>query len=236
MRRMVSYVFTTAFFSFWGASNVIADNYTYICTTTVRPYESYAENGKNSWYPTNTTHTIEGTVAKGFFSKDRNRKLSETISGTLSLKKTKAIAQYALKGKHSYVLTYVFFENGKMSAKLTSSTAPWFLNLAPAAKGQCTKTRGIIKPPTVVKKTPNFNKKKVAIKKSNLPNLPKQVQTELNRLGCNVGAADGAIGPASKRGLGKFADVTGQTGYGVSKFSDKEFLSFLKGLPSGFCN
>ena len=97
------------------------------------------------------------------------------------------------------------------------------------ARGKCTKTA------TTVNST-TYPKKKSAAKKPTRPNLPKQVQTELNRLGCNVGTADGAVGPASKKGLAKFADVTGVAGYSVSEFSNKQFLGFLKGMPTGFCN
>ena len=39
-------------------------------------------------------------------------------------------------------------------------------------------------------------------------NIAQEIQKELNRLGCNVGAADGSVGPASRRGLMQFAKAS----------------------------
>ena len=136
---------------------------------------------------------------------------------------TRVIAKYRDGADH---IKYVFFSNGTMAAKTLFAGA--YQGSEPA-RGKCTKTvtSSMAKP---------AGTNKPSIKKSNAPSITKQVQTELNRLGCSVGIADGAVGPASKRGLAKFADVTGEAGYNVSEFSNKKFLSFLKGLPSRFCN
>ncbi len=60
------------------------------------------------------------------------------------------------------------------------------------------------------------------------------VQTELNRLGCSVGKPDGVVGPASKRGLTRFAKYDG-VNVDVDAFRSPEFLEYLKDKPSGFC-
>ena len=67
-------------------------------------------------------------------------------------------------------------------------------------------------------------------------NITEEIQRELNRLGCNVGSADGAIGPASRRGLKQFAKANKAFSYDVSVFSNPNFLTLLKGKKSGFCN
>ena len=220
VKNLALFMLITALTSFFGASNVVADTYTYKCSTTVLPATGFTTGAARWWFPKNTTHTIKGSTAKGYIFDD-------PLSGNVSSKGTRTIIKYKYEGrKEEYVLTYVFFSNGKMSARLTSTGI--YAPHSPAG-GKCTKTA------TTVKSTAS-PKKKPSIKKSNAPSITKQVQTELNRLGCNVGTADGAIGPASKRGLAKFADVTGEAGYNVSEFSNKKFLSFLKGVPSGFCN
>jgi hypothetical protein len=66
--------------------------------------------------------------------------------------------------------------------------------------------------------------------------VPQEVQKELNRLGCNVGKADGSIGPASKRGLKQFAKANKAFSYDVSVFSDPDFLKLLQAKRAGFCN
>jgi hypothetical protein len=58
--------------------------------------------------------------------------------------------------------------------------------------------------------------------------ITKSIQSELNRLGCNVGKADGAIGPASKRALKQFSIANESFTYDVSVFSDPKFLKLLK--------
>ena len=67
-------------------------------------------------------------------------------------------------------------------------------------------------------------------------NITEEIQRELNRLGCKVGSADGAIGPASRRGLKQFAKANKTFSYDVSVFSNPDFLTLLKGKRSGFCN
>ncbi len=60
------------------------------------------------------------------------------------------------------------------------------------------------------------------------------VQSELNRLGCSVGKADGVIGPASRRGLARFAKHEG-IDVDQDVFSSHEFLKFLQDKPENYC-
>jgi hypothetical protein len=65
--------------------------------------------------------------------------------------------------------------------------------------------------------------------------LRKQIQTELNRIGCALGSVDGKIGPASKRALSRF-NKKNKSNYGVKDFfNDKSRLNELKKISSGFC-
>ena len=220
MKNQSIVILVAALKTFIGVSTVMADTNTYKCVTINRPSTGFTISAAKSWFPTNTTHTIKGNTAKGYI-------FGDTLSGTVSFKGTRTIIKYDFEGrKEDYILTYVFFSNGKMSTRLGSTGI--YAPHSPA-RGRCTKTSTTTQSKTSVKK-------KTTIKKPSGPNIPKQVQTELNRLGCSVGTADGAVGPASKRGLAKFANVTGVTGYSVSEFSNKQFLGFLKGMPAGFCN
>jgi hypothetical protein len=67
-------------------------------------------------------------------------------------------------------------------------------------------------------------------------NIAQEIQRELNRLGCNVGAADGSVGPASRRGLMQFAKANKAFFYDVSVFSNPDFLKLLQTKGVGFCN
>ena len=67
-------------------------------------------------------------------------------------------------------------------------------------------------------------------------NIAQEIQKELNRLGCNVGAADGSVGPASRRGLMQFAKANKAFSYDVSVFSNQDFLKILQTKGAGFCN
>ena len=65
--------------------------------------------------------------------------------------------------------------------------------------------------------------------------LRKQIQAELNRIGCTLGRVDGKIGPASKRALSRFNKLN-KSSYNVKAFFDDETqLEQLKKINSGFC-
>ena len=65
--------------------------------------------------------------------------------------------------------------------------------------------------------------------------LRKQIQAELNRIGCTLGRVDGKIGPASKRALSRFNKLN-KSSYGVkSFFNDESQLELLKKIKSNFC-
>ena len=65
--------------------------------------------------------------------------------------------------------------------------------------------------------------------------LRKQIQSELNRIGCTLGRVDGKIGPASKRALSRF-NKQDKSNYGAKAFfTDKSQLERLKKINSGFC-
>ena len=66
--------------------------------------------------------------------------------------------------------------------------------------------------------------------------IEQEIQSELNRLGCNVGATDGSIGPASRRGLKQFAKANNAFSYDVSVFFNLDFLKLLREKKPGFCN
>jgi hypothetical protein len=66
--------------------------------------------------------------------------------------------------------------------------------------------------------------------------LRKQIQAELNRIGCTLGRVDGKIGPASKRALSRF-NKQNKSSYGVRAFfNDKSQLNKLRKISSGFCS
>lgn len=67
-------------------------------------------------------------------------------------------------------------------------------------------------------------------------NIVQEIQKELNRLNCNVGSPDGAVGPASIRGLRQFSKANKTFAYDKSVFSDPNFLKLLNDKRSGFCN
>jgi hypothetical protein len=199
--------------TFVGTPKVIAD--TYSCRTTTLPSDAFTTaKAARSWFPLNTTHVMKGN---SFHFKEWN------LTGTIDFASKRTYAKYVAQGRN---FKYVFYKNGLLIVQM--STRSGYKTIT-AARGKCTKTSRTTQSKTSVKK-------KTTIKKPSGPNIPKQVQIELNRLGCSVGTADGAVGPASKRGLAKFANVTGVSGYSVSEFSNKQFLGFLKGMPAGFCN
>ena len=61
-----------------------------------------------------------------------------------------------------------------------------------------------------------------------------QVQSEMNRLGCDLGKADGAVGPASKRALAKFNKEQG-TSFNYDAFFNKSFLKTLQKINEKVC-
>jgi peptidoglycan hydrolase-like protein with peptidoglycan-binding domain len=60
------------------------------------------------------------------------------------------------------------------------------------------------------------------------------VQLELNRVGCNLGRADGVVGPASLRALRDYS-TTANVAFEESNFTDGTFLESLRAVPAGFC-
>ena len=114
--------------------------------------------------------------------------------------------------KHSFRIDNYNF--GTLIMKQTGNFVPI------EAKGQCREGSARLQ-------QPNAPARKV--------NIKKEIQRELNRLGCNIGLADGAIGPASRRGLKQFAKANKAFSYDVSAFSNSDFLKLLKGKRSGFC-
>ena len=212
MKHLSKFLLVFAVLTFVGTSKVIAD--TYSCRTTTLPDGFTNTSVARSWFPLNTTHVMKGN---SFHFKEWD------LTGTVDFKGKRTYAKYPVQGR---TLKYVFYKNGLLIVQMTSRSGYKSIT---GARGKCTKTSTTTQSKTSVKK-------KTTIKKPSGPNIPKQVQIELNRLGCNVGTADGAVGPASKRGLAKFANVTGVSGYSVSEFSNKQFLDFLKGMPAGFCN
>ena len=65
--------------------------------------------------------------------------------------------------------------------------------------------------------------------------IQKLIQAELNRLGCNLGKVDGAIGPASKRALTKFNRLNKSNFDANAFFQSAGRLEMLKSKPNGFC-
>jgi len=212
MKHLSKFLLVFVILVFVGTSKVIAD--TYRCQTTQLPDGFSNASVARSWFPETTTHVMKG---KSFHFKEWN------LTGTVSFKGKRTYAKYDVQDR---TLKYVFYKNGLLIVQMTSRSGYKSIT---GARGKCTKTSMTTQSKTSVKK-------KTTIKKPSGPNIPKQVQTELNRLGCSVGTADGSVGPASKRGLAKFANVTGVSGYSVTEFSNKQFLGFLKGMPAGFCN
>lgn len=66
-------------------------------------------------------------------------------------------------------------------------------------------------------------------------NLRKKIQTELNRIGCNLGKADGIIGPASKRALSKFNKLNGSKHIADLFFNDENQYIDLQNKDKNFC-
>jgi len=60
------------------------------------------------------------------------------------------------------------------------------------------------------------------------------IQRELNRLGCNLGGADGVIGPRSRAALREYATRSG-VAYNESLFQDGAFLRTLQSTQSRVC-
>jgi len=75
----------------------------------------------------------------------------------------------------------------------------------------------------------------VEVKDSAKLALRKQIQAELNRIGCTLGRVDGKIGPASKRALSRFNKLNKSSNGVQSFFNDKSQLEKLKKISSGFC-
>lgn len=66
--------------------------------------------------------------------------------------------------------------------------------------------------------------------------LRKQIQAELNRIGCTLGRVDGKIGPASKRALSSF-NKQNKSSYGPKAFfEDESQLVALKKIKPSFCS
>ena len=62
----------------------------------------------------------------------------------------------------------------------------------------------------------------------------KLIQIEMNRIGCSLGNADGAVGPASKRALAKFNKAQG-TSFAYDIFFQQSFLETLKKIDQKVC-
>jgi hypothetical protein len=60
------------------------------------------------------------------------------------------------------------------------------------------------------------------------------VQLQLNRLGCELGQADGIIGPRSRSALREFADAIGES-VPVSNFRSQLFLRLLERQTGRIC-
>ena len=65
--------------------------------------------------------------------------------------------------------------------------------------------------------------------------LRKQIQAELNRIGCTLGRVDGKIGPASKRALSRFNKRNKSNIGAKTFFEDENQLKRLKKISSSFC-
>lgn len=66
-------------------------------------------------------------------------------------------------------------------------------------------------------------------------NITKQIQIELNRLGCEVGLTDGIIGAQTRRGLDKYLKYVGSD-YDPNLLRNKEFLSALRATNRSVCS
>ena len=62
----------------------------------------------------------------------------------------------------------------------------------------------------------------------------KLIQIEMNRIGCSLGNADGAVGPASKRALAKFNAAQG-TSFAYDIFFQQSFLETLQKIDQKVC-
>lgn len=65
-------------------------------------------------------------------------------------------------------------------------------------------------------------------------NLVRSIQTELNRLGCDVGGADGVWGAQSKRGLQKFSAIRSQQL--DQPYGTEDLLALLQQAADDFCS
>lgn len=66
-------------------------------------------------------------------------------------------------------------------------------------------------------------------------NTAKLVQSNLNRIGCDLGRVDGVVGPASKRALRLYNSVNGSFHSPTQFFYSSQTLEELRKKPSGFC-
>ena len=65
--------------------------------------------------------------------------------------------------------------------------------------------------------------------------LRKQIQAELNRIGCTLGRVDGKIGPASKRALSRFNKLNKSDYVPDEFFNNSTRIELLKGFGKGAC-
>jgi len=70
--------------------------------------------------------------------------------------------------------------------------------------------------------------------KQNVLSTTALIQMELNRVGCNVGVADGVIGPETRKGLFAFTSRTNFP-YNPKLLQEKSFLIAIKKLPENTC-
>ncbi|WP_428517133.1 peptidoglycan-binding domain-containing protein [Roseovarius sp.] len=63
----------------------------------------------------------------------------------------------------------------------------------------------------------------------------RQVQAELNRLGCNAGTPDGVMGPRSRAALKSFAEAA-QIPFQISDFRSKLFLRRIVKVSEPLCS
>jgi hypothetical protein len=100
--------------------------------------------------------------------------------------------------------------------------------------------------PTPTPKNMNVNSAIAAITDSLAPKLRaktvdqssfriKSIQQQLNRVGCNVGVADGVIGEKTRSGLYRFTMAV-QIEYDVGLLKDENFLELVKNYPLNTCS
>ena len=148
---------------------------------------------------------------------------------------------------NSKFTTYKRFEKGKFRVSNKSYSFTFRYRIYNDGKIQLVQTQpgnyvpieatGTCKEITAAKNIKNTAKKQQTNNLSKTQTIIRKVQMELNRIGCDVGSADGSVGPASKRGLKKFAEANNSftNSYNITVFTNKEFLSLLQSKSVGFC-